>query len=225
MAERSMVVKDLTSSSSKLTSEELMNLPIENLQDALQIQAGVTTDLGGGIHIRGGRSSEIQYYVDGIAIANPFYNGLAVPVENNAIEELEVISGTFNAEYGQAMSGIVNIVTKEGSTEFLGNLSVQVGDLFLPMTISSSASTRLTRFRSSILKVSQRPYLKDRVTFFVSGKVSLLDNWLWGTTRDSNRRILLPLPPAQPEDWYIEETGDGVLVPMNPLIVIRDRPR
>ena len=39
---------------------------------------------------------------------------MAVEIENNAIQELQFISGTFNAEYGQAMSGIVNIVTKDG---------------------------------------------------------------------------------------------------------------
>ena len=74
--------------------------------------------------------NEIKYYVDGIAISNPFNNALAVPVENNAIQELEVISGTFNAEYGQAQSGIVNIVTKEGTDKFTGSLSAYFGDFY-----------------------------------------------------------------------------------------------
>ena len=49
-------------------------------------------------------------------------------MDNRVVEELQVISGTFNAEYGQAMSGIVNIVTKEGGAEFHGAVSSEFGD-------------------------------------------------------------------------------------------------
>ena len=216
VAEKSMITMDLTSSSSKLSGEQLDNLPIENLQDALEIQAGVTTDLGGGLHIRGGRSSEIQYYVDGIAIANPFNNALAVPVENNAIEELEVISGTFNAEYGQALSGIVNIVTKEGSERFLGNVQVQMGDFL-------STNNDIFFNIDDVNPMSQQyfegflsgPIIPNRLSFFVSGKVSQLDNWLAG------QRRFLPSDSASfaggnPDEWRIPESGDGAIVSMNP---------
>ena len=215
VAERSMITKDLTASSSKLSGDDLDKLPVETLQDALQIQAGVTTDLGGGLHIRGGRSSEIQYYVDGIAIANPFNNALAVPVENNAIEELEVISGTFNAEYGQAMSGIVNIVTKEGSDRWSGNLTAQLGDFV-------SNNDDIFFNIDNIDPLSQQyydgflsgPIVPNRLTFFVSGRVSLLDNWMAGTRR------FLPgdsasFAGADPSSWFIPESGDGAVVPMN----------
>ncbi|MBX2821391.1 MAG: TonB-dependent receptor [Rhodothermaceae bacterium] len=216
VAERSMITVDLTSSSSKISGDDLDNLPVETLADAIQIQAGVTTDLGGGLHIRGGRSSEIQYYVDGIAIANPFNNALAVPVENNAIEELEVISGTFNAEYGQALSGIVNIVTKEGSEKFIGNFSAQVGDYI-------STSDDVFFNIDDIDPVAQRdfegflsgPIIPGRVSFFVSGRVSELDNWLAG------QRRFLPSDSASfagnnPDEWLLPQSGNGEIVPMNP---------
>ena len=56
-------------------------------------------------------------------------------IENNAIREVEIISGTFNAEYGQAMSGIVNIVTKEGGAEFEGSASVSFGSHYSEFTL------------------------------------------------------------------------------------------
>ena len=65
--------------------------------------------------------------VDGITVTDPYNSGIAVEIENNAIQELQFISGTFNAEYGQAMSGIVNIITKDGSYEkFSGRFSGDV---------------------------------------------------------------------------------------------------
>lgn len=127
-AERLLVKKDLTSSESIVGSEEIENLPVENISDVINLQAGVTVDPGGGIHIRGGRSNEISYMVNGVSVNDVYSGDYAIEVENNSIQELNVISGTFNAEYGQAMSGIVNIVTKEGSNKFDGNLQVFVGD-------------------------------------------------------------------------------------------------
>jgi outer membrane cobalamin receptor len=66
------------------------------------------------LHIRGGRSSEIAYTVNGVSISNPFDNSRTVDISTNAIQELSVVSGTFNAEYGNALSGVVNTITKEG---------------------------------------------------------------------------------------------------------------
>ena len=104
-AERLLVKKDLTSTESIVGNEEIENLPVENFTDVLNLQAGVTLDAGGGIHIRGGRTSEIAYMVNGISVNDAYSGDFAIEVENNSIQELSVISGTFNAEYGQAMSG------------------------------------------------------------------------------------------------------------------------
>jgi outer membrane receptor protein involved in Fe transport len=66
--------------------------------------------------------------IDGVTVTDPFNAGMAVEIENNAIQELQFISGTFNAEYGQAMSGIINIVTKDGDyNKYSGNMSVNGG--------------------------------------------------------------------------------------------------
>ena len=66
--------------------------------------------------------------VDGISVTDPFSGELAIEIENKSIQELQVISGTFNAEYGQAMSGIIDIVTKEGGDRRRGNISFYSGD-------------------------------------------------------------------------------------------------
>ncbi len=68
-AERPMIVKDLTSSSAIVNSEEIKMMPVENLNQVINLQAGV---VGG--HFRGGRINEVAYLVDGIPI-NDVYDG------------------------------------------------------------------------------------------------------------------------------------------------------
>jgi outer membrane receptor protein involved in Fe transport len=125
-----LVTKDQTSASAKVTGDEILALPVDNIVKSVGVQAGVSRGSGGSLHIRGGRSSEIKYYVDGVAVSNPFNNSLATPIENTAVQEVEVISGTYNAEFGQANSGIVNIVTKDGADFYSGTFISSVGGYF-----------------------------------------------------------------------------------------------
>jgi hypothetical protein len=60
--------------------------------------------------------------IDGMYITDPLYGGYNATMNKDAIEEMIILSGTFNAEYGDAMSSIVNIVTKEGGETFHGKV-------------------------------------------------------------------------------------------------------
>jgi len=216
IAERAMVVKDLTSASAKVSGETIDALPVESFEEVLSLQSGITTGISGGIHIRGGRSSEIKYYVDGIAVSNPFNNNLAVPVENNAIQELEVISGTFNAEYGQAQSGIVNIVTKEGTEKFTGTFSAYTGDFVSNRNEVFWNIDDFDPFSQKYVEGSiSGPLLTPKLKYFTSLRYTKHDNWLYG------KRVFMPIDSSSfaatnQDDWYIEATGDSQFVSMNP---------
>ena len=123
MAQRPTVKMDLTSSEARISSDQIDVMPVNEIWDVISIQSGITKDAGGGIHIRGGRSREVAYWVDGVSVTDGYDGGLAIAVDNNAIQELQVISGTFNAEFGQAMSGIINMITKDGGEEYHGSVS------------------------------------------------------------------------------------------------------
>ena len=92
-----------TSSQATLTTEEIEDLPVQNLTDVVNLQAGVVDG-----HFRGGRTGEVQYQVDGVSINNAFDNKASMNIDRSLLQEVQVISGTFDAEYGQAMSGVVN---------------------------------------------------------------------------------------------------------------------
>ncbi len=127
VAERPIVQMDKTSSMANVGAAQIAELPVQSVNAVLELQAGVVRQ-GGGFHIRGGRSDEVAFWVDGVPVTNVANYGQGIQPENNAVEELQVISGTFNAEYGQAMSGIVNIITKEGSPKYSGQVRAYVGD-------------------------------------------------------------------------------------------------
>ncbi|TVQ11191.1 MAG: TonB-dependent receptor [Balneolaceae bacterium] len=214
-AQRNMIVMDRTSSSAKITGSDLTVLPAESFTQVVALQAGVTRGQGGTLHIRGGRSSEIKYYVDGMAVSNPFNYGLAVPVENTAVQEVEVISGTFNAEFGQANSGIINIVTKEGGENFEGTFIGSVGgylstkdDIFY--RIDDSRPYGIQFYEGSL----SGPTFWKRLKFFTNVKYSNNDGWLFG------REVFLPSDSSNfaspnPDNWRIESSGDSSTVRMN----------
>ncbi|MGD8717840.1 MAG: TonB-dependent receptor [Candidatus Zixiibacteriota bacterium] len=74
------------------------------------------------LHIRGGRGTEIAYIVDGVNITNPIVGGAGMQVPVEAIEQMNVITAGWDAEFGKAQSGIINIQTKEGRDEYTGNV-------------------------------------------------------------------------------------------------------
>ena len=127
-AERTNIQKDLTSSEITMHSEKIDALPVRSVTDMVSLQAGVVKDAGGELHIRGGRTTEISYMIDGVQVIDPTNRRAGISIDDQAIEELKTITGTFNAEYGQALSGVINIVTKRGSDEFKINVTGYLGD-------------------------------------------------------------------------------------------------
>ena len=185
-AERPMVQKDLTASRRTVLAEDIEALPVEGFFGVLITQAGVNQGPGGEIHIRGGRSNEISYLVDGMSVGNPFEtNGLATTVAADAIQEMTVISGAFNAEYGKAMSGIVNLVTKEGNDRLEGSVSFYGGDNFTTKhddifgAPTSTSNLSLNVFTAEATLSGPLPFYK-KVKFFVSGRYDKNEGTIYG---------------------------------------------
>lgn len=123
VAQRAMIQKDLTSTTSVVGAKELESLPVTEVGDVLAMQAGMVDG-----SLRGGRSGEVMYMIDGVPMTDSYDRSSTVDVNTSMVQELQVISGAFNAEYGQAMSGIVNITTKQGSDDFGGHVDLYFGD-------------------------------------------------------------------------------------------------
>ncbi len=118
VAERDLLRVTETANLRQITAENIKNMPVATVSDLLKAQVGVVERFGQ-IHIRGGRSNEVTYVVDGVAVKDPLGGRGAVDqamnISNNVVEDLQIIKGGFDAEYGNATSGIINITTKAGS--------------------------------------------------------------------------------------------------------------
>ena len=126
-AQKTMIQKDLTSSISVVSREKIESLPVTTFTELLSLQAGVVGS-GSNLHVRGGRSNEVAYMIDGMLVVDPLLGGLATQLNNDAIQEMSLLSGTFNAEYGNALSGIVNIVTRDGADKLTGKVEFRTSD-------------------------------------------------------------------------------------------------
>lgn len=215
-AERRVIRKDLTSSESRVDAAQIASLPVSEVSEVLALQAGITVDRGGGIHIRGGRTSEVAYWVDGVSVSDVYDGSQAVQVDNNSVQELQVISGTFNAEYGQAMSGIVNIVTKDGDPTFHGNLQTYVSD-YLPDDdgIFFNLSDDVNPADNYNIEGSlSGPLGVEGMTFYASGRYFKSDGWLYG-----NRVFNTDGSLAVPVDTLRNASGSQIalLPPRNPV--------
>ena len=103
-----------SSSSDVINSQEIERMPVAtNASDLFAMQAGVV-EVDGALHVRGGRSDEVMYLIDGVPATNPITGVNAVDIDINQIKEVEIIKGGFSARYGNAQSAIINIITKSG---------------------------------------------------------------------------------------------------------------
>jgi len=121
VATRALIQRDQTASARMVTSEEIENLPVRGYAGVTALQAGVT-DMDGTLYVRGGRREEVAYYVDGVSQQDLQTGTTRTAINNNAIDQVVVTVGGFEAEYGRVMSGIVNVVTKEGGQDYSGTV-------------------------------------------------------------------------------------------------------
>jgi outer membrane receptor for ferrienterochelin and colicin len=190
-AEQPVVRKDLTSVEAHVDAEQIKNIPVTEVHDVLALQTGVTVDNGGGIHIRGGRTSEVAYWVDGRPITDVYDNGQSVSISNNSLQELQVISGTFNAEYGNSMSGIVNIVTKDGGRDYSGSLNFWTGDYISGHSDIFYNIDKVSPVANANIEASLSgpiPGAGDRLTFFTTGRFYKNDGYFYGIRKFTPHR-------------------------------------
>jgi len=117
VAERPLVNKYATNEIHIRTAEEIEKIPVRSYTDVVALQAGVVK-IGNTLHVRGGRSEETVYYVDGVYQNDPYDLGKAGEIIQTSIQEISYQAGGFNAEYGFANAGLVNITTKTGGPRF-----------------------------------------------------------------------------------------------------------
>jgi hypothetical protein len=108
-----------TKSGGTVTREEYQNMATKNINSVAATTAGVyQADEGGALNVRGGRSDNTTYFVDGVKVIG----GLGVPQQG--VEQLQVITGGLPAQYGDATSGVISVTTRGPQSKFFGGVEL-----------------------------------------------------------------------------------------------------
>jgi outer membrane receptor protein involved in Fe transport len=128
VAKRPLILKDKTSSGAIVTRDEIAYLAnARNITTILTNMTGTVIDGDSALHVRGGRQGTVSYFFDGFSVQDPFNGELGMRIVPDALEELSLTSGGLAPEYGEALSGVVNAITREGSDFFQGRIKAYEG--------------------------------------------------------------------------------------------------
>ncbi len=241
VAERPLIQKDLTASVSALTARELELSPQLSMQEIIKQQRGVllgyankgkegfffTNTPTDALHIRGGRENETLFTLNGMVINDPMWGGcdLIQASSGNFVGEFNTLAGTFTAEYGNAMSGVINVVSQEGPTDhYTGRISVYT-DRFGIDRYDNNTKQGDFSVRGPV------PFTDGRLTFMASGERRLSDGYIYGARypnwTDSRGRdvdSVTGLPNGDPEKLSMDRldylSGSGMLT-WHPLDAIK----
>jgi len=174
-ATQDKISKSNVGSSRQIEMGSIDSKAVSNIEDLIAIQAGVSSS-GGELHVRGGRANEVVYSIDGMSVSDPVDGGTALSVDTDAIKDMKVMTGGFTAEYGNAQSGIVNIVTKDGDPFYSGKLELNSDHVF-----SEGNNMDVVKFAvGGPLLGTGVANLKEKLTFYLNGAAQ----WEDGRYRD-----------------------------------------
>ena len=127
-AEAVLVEDTKTDVSQLVNSRQIMELPINGrrVDSFVLLTPAVVPDGAFGLLSFRGVAGHNAFLTDGNDTTNTYYNEnagrtrITSPISQEAVQEFQVISDNFAAEYGQAMGGVVNTITKSGSNDIHG---------------------------------------------------------------------------------------------------------
>jgi outer membrane receptor protein involved in Fe transport len=203
-----------TASRRSVTSDEIAVQAVENIKDVVVQQVGVVQS-DNEIHIRGGRSYENAYLLDGISVQDPLAGtGFGLQLSAAAIQEVEVITGGFNAEYGQATSGVVNVTTKEGTDRYSGYVGYRQ-DHFLSKGSPSNFNTDIIEATVSgpepltkVILPALGVQIPGDVTVFGNVYVGLTDGFTYAQTGKKAQQLYSStfygtrFAPREENNWF-----------------------
>lgn len=210
IGEKPMVNIEETSSRRTVTSDDLRAAAVNDVTDVVSQQVGVVQS-DNEIHIRGGRTYENAYLIDGISVQDPLAGtGFGLQLSSDAVQEMQVLTGGYNAEYGQATSGVVNVTLKEGGDKYSGSLSYKRDDLGLGNSFFHSFDTEtyegtlsgpepITQYLLPLVGADIGP-----VSFFANGYVGVTNDFTLRHANQLNSSIFhgSSYAPKENNNWF-----------------------
>jgi outer membrane receptor protein involved in Fe transport len=214
-----IIQHDLTESKTIFTADKLRLLPNnQTVAAVIGNYPGVVVDDKADLHVRGGRAGQISYYYDEFLVQDLFVDNQGILIVPDALSELSLSSGGYTAEYGGALSAVVNAVTPEGTEEYAGRVKMFQGATH-PYDVETGQWKPLQSISNHAMFGSfSGPILKSNpgiATFYAAGLYSkdatyLPQNWnvsKFGTFKVSAQ----PTPTMKLTAHYTYNLADGRL--------------
>ncbi len=126
------------------------------------------TSGGSNPSVFGGTSSDNNYLIDGLSTTDPVTQTFGTNFNYDAIQEISVQTGGYEAEFGQATGGVINLVTKSGGNDFSGSLDIRYRDQdFTENGDHFDKDAQANSFEDYSMTLGG-PILRDKLWFFVS---------------------------------------------------------
>ncbi len=181
IGDQKIAIRKRDSSTRQLvTSEDLRSLPVDNYKEAIGLKAGVISQ-GGELHFRGGRADEVLTVVNGIASRNPL-QAEGVDLGLLAVSSSEQVLGGMDAQYGNALSGVINLTTREGGDRFAGEARYFT-DRY------GEHDKEFNNFERLSVGVGG-PFLFPKTNYYVSYEGTFSDTYLKNTSESNEHRFL-----------------------------------
>jgi outer membrane receptor protein involved in Fe transport len=174
---RTVVDTERLTMGGSISAETLENLPVSRSYQSVALLLPGVNDTGGdgNPNVLGGTDYGNQYLLDGVNITDPVTNTFSANFNFDAMAEVEVLSGGRDAEYGNAVGGVINIVTRTGGNEFTADGSIYWESDELQLKAKGEE-----KLNNGSLEVNLNlggPIIKDKLWYFISTEVP----WTYST--------------------------------------------
>ncbi|MGC6509822.1 MAG: TonB-dependent receptor [Myxococcota bacterium] len=192
-----------TRAGTTLSKENLRDIPNSgrSYQSATLLSPGVTG--GSNPNMRGGLDYNNQYFIDGVNTTDPLTNTFSTNMNFDAIEQIEVITGGMDAEYGRSLGGAVNIVTRSGGNQFEGDVQMLYTGTNMQIyePIEDVDPEELPESTEKMMAINfGGPIVKDKVWFFTNLQMNA-----------NNSTAIVPETVNRPVDMQTEEWRSAYL--------------
>lgn len=168
-ARQPLIQKDQAATAFSISEIKLEKLPVSTIKEVLSLQPSTTIEG----NIRGGKTSEVVFLVDGLPVQDVIGGGLGASLPKSSITGLTIFTGGFDAEYGNALSGVINVVTKSGSSTHSLGIRLEKDNI-----LRDDWDTEHNRTTEGELTATG-PIIENRLTYFTSNNLVLTDTRWW----------------------------------------------
>jgi hypothetical protein len=172
-ADRPIVQRNTTNTVRMTTQEDMKSLPIRGVGNIVGLNAGVVQQ-NGVTYVRGGRSGEVGYYIDGASANDPYSRGNFVSIIQEAVEEIQMQAGGYTAEYGGSNSGIVRTTFRSGGPKLRGSLDYRTDAFSAPGEEFLGTTSR--QYHNVVATLGGPMPGLDKMKFFVAAQFNQTQN-------------------------------------------------